>query len=243
MSEIKDIAFSFQCKESWEKMNPCDGGKFCNVCQKTVYDFSNFSKEEYQDFLQSQTVPFCGNFRKAQTVKHINRFASFQKWAYGLLISLGFISCNDTRKARGIPRDNEQGVQVNLDTNIHVEPTTEPTVVGAICIAYPDTTIAPVNEEESRRGRLLPPLRNYKHGGDEGMMKFLQENIRLKDSVFGKVVVEYKVNKEGKVIDSKILKSLSPENDKEALRIVNLLEYEASDDSSTFNLPIIFGEE
>ena len=63
-------------------------------------------------------------------------------------------------------------------------------------------------------------------GGDAAMMKFLGENMRYpedaqKDSVEGLVVIGFIVGADGSLGDEKILKSLSPSTDAEALRVVN----------------------
>lgn len=37
---------SFTCNQRWEQMTPCEGGRFCEQCQKTVYDFRGLTAEE-----------------------------------------------------------------------------------------------------------------------------------------------------------------------------------------------------
>lgn len=66
-------------------------------------------------------------------------------------------------------------------------------------------------------------------GGVYELMKFVAENLRypekaMADSVQGRVVVKFVVNREGKVVSPEILHSVSPEIDEEALRVVSLLE-------------------
>ena len=62
-------------------------------------------------------------------------------------------------------------------------------------------------------------------GGHEGMVAFLQQNIKypadaVKDSVQGRVIVQFIVAKDGTVGDAKILRGVAPSLDKEALRVV-----------------------
>ena len=63
-------------------------------------------------------------------------------------------------------------------------------------------------------------------GGDEAMMKFISKNINYPDiakrnRTSGVVYVSFVVNSEGNIRNSRVLRSLSPECDAEALRLVN----------------------
>lgn len=62
------------------------------------------------------------------------------------------------------------------------------------------------------------------------MLKYIQENLQypadaLEQRIEGNVKVWYEVNDNGVVVDSKIIQSLSPSCDKEALRVVNSFQY------------------
>ena len=62
-------------------------------------------------------------------------------------------------------------------------------------------------------------------GGVENMLKYLQQNIKypeeaIKNGTQGRVVVQFVVNKDGSIVDANVVKSVSPELDAEALRVV-----------------------
>ncbi len=66
-------------------------------------------------------------------------------------------------------------------------------------------------------------------GGVFALMKFVSDNLRypekaMADSVQGRVLVQFVVNKQGKVVSPEIVRSVSPEIDEEALRVVSLLD-------------------
>jgi len=67
----------------------------------------------------------------------------------------------------------------------------------------------------------------YKHGGQAGMHKFIQENIAQPQApeVEGVVVVSFVIDTTGAVTEPQILKGLSEEIDQEVLRVVRLLEF------------------
>ncbi len=65
-------------------------------------------------------------------------------------------------------------------------------------------------------------------GGNEGLVKFLSENLNYPDEAYnagvgGTVLIQLKVEKTGKVSNVKVLRSVSPELDEEALRVCNML--------------------
>ncbi len=60
-------------------------------------------------------------------------------------------------------------------------------------------------------------------GGPEKMFEFINENLRWPDTeadVIGRVVVAFTVEKDGSLSDIKVVKSLDPLFDKEAVRLV-----------------------
>ena len=66
------------------------------------------------------------------------------------------------------------------------------------------------------------------YGGNEGLVKFLSENLNYPDKAYqagigGVVLLQLKVEKTGKVSNVKVLRSVSPELDEEALRVCNML--------------------
>ena len=65
-------------------------------------------------------------------------------------------------------------------------------------------------------------------GGETALLKYLQENIKyppkaLKDSIQGRVIVQFVVDKTGKVGEVKVVRSVDKDLDEEAVRIVKTL--------------------
>ncbi len=88
--DIKNIELSFVCPQNWDNMTICGNGRFCGVCQKTVYDFTDKSQEEYEDIVQKHDGQLCGRFRKAQmTTPSVN----FAKAAAFAAFSLAMTGC------------------------------------------------------------------------------------------------------------------------------------------------------
>lgn len=67
-------------------------------------------------------------------------------------------------------------------------------------------------------------------GGKTAMLNFIRENLQypkdaLEQKIEGSVRVWYQVDDNGNVVDTKIVQSLFPSCDEEAIRIVKLLKY------------------
>ena len=85
--DIKNINLSFVCPQNWDNMTICGNGRFCGVCQKTVYDFTDKSQQEYDDIVQKHEGQICGRFRKAQMTPSVNLAKAAAIAAFSLLMA------------------------------------------------------------------------------------------------------------------------------------------------------------
>lgn len=87
--------------------------------------------------------------------------------------------------------------------------------------------------------------------GMDSMMRFIQKNLSYpdkakKDSIQGKIIVQFVVSKTGAIEDIKIIKSLSKESDEEVMRVVSIMprwnpgKQNGKAVSVRFVLPVIF---
>lgn len=69
----------------------------------------------------------------------------------------------------------------------------------------------------------MPETQPSFRGGKAALMKYFEENMRWIDTgsdISGRVIVQFKIAKDGTVKDPKVIKGLAPEFDEEALRLV-----------------------
>lgn len=105
MSKKFELQIAEPCHEEWDKMTPGDKGRFCDSCQKTVYDFTGMSDAQLIAFFKKPTGSVCGRFyndqlerdfeiprKKLPWVKYLFQFAipvfltSVRTHAQGILI-------------------------------------------------------------------------------------------------------------------------------------------------------------
>ncbi len=61
------------CHENWNDMSPREQGAFCNVCSKTVIDFTALSDVEVKNyFLSNHGQKTCGRFKNTQLTNSDN---------------------------------------------------------------------------------------------------------------------------------------------------------------------------
>ncbi len=88
-------------------------------------------------------------------------------------------------------------------------------------------------------------------GGNKALLKFIDDNIQYSKEmeeicVSGRVIVSFTIERDGSVTDAKVVKSIHPLFDKEALRVVNLMpkwspaKENGETKKVTYNLPISF---
>jgi hypothetical protein len=96
------------CHEDWNKMLPDEKGKFCNSCNKSVFDFSNKTDMQIKDILTAhKDQKVCGHFKKSQVDRPLNLTIDLHKlpknmsvtkmFTIALFISFGTLlfSCTD----------------------------------------------------------------------------------------------------------------------------------------------------
>ena len=88
-------------------------------------------------------------------------------------------------------------------------------------------------------------------GGTAECMKFLSKNIKYptisqENGVQGRVIVQFVVNRDGSIVDAKVMRGVDPYLDKEALRVVGLMpkwspgKQRGKAVRSQFILPVMF---
>jgi TonB-dependent SusC/RagA subfamily outer membrane receptor len=62
------------CTEKWDKMTQLDNGKFCNNCNKTVFDFTTATDNEIIKHIESMKGKmFCGRFEEGQLDRWVEK--------------------------------------------------------------------------------------------------------------------------------------------------------------------------
>lgn len=104
------------------------------------------------------------------------------------------------------------------------EPEVEEVVRGKM--PAPVDTITPVKKDESVIYGEVPYSEPQFPGGNSALTKFIEDNVRYPDTesdIQGRVMVTFKVERDGSLSDIRVAKGLAPEFDEEALRVAKLM--------------------
>lgn len=119
----------------------------------------------------------------------------------------------------------EEEIQTSEDTHEAITGPSGPQVTGPVMTG----PIGPV-EEASDEDQVYEVVENNPEfpGGDEALMAYLQKNIKYPaiaqdNGIQGRVIIEFVVNRDGSVVDPKVMKSLDPSCDKEAMRVIKAM--------------------
>ncbi len=136
------------CHEDWNKMLPDEKGKFCNSCNKSVFDFSNKTDTQIKDILMAhKDQKVCGHFKKSQVDRPLNLTIDLKNlpknmnitkmFTIALFISFGTLlfSCTDNfGKTVGEISIVEPEKIENTQNKENIEP-----LVGQIAAIPPDS--------------------------------------------------------------------------------------------------------
>ena len=95
----------------------------------------------------------------------------------------------------------------------------------AVEIAYVPPTVEEEEVEEQEIFEVVEQMPEFPNGGMAGLMQYLSKNIKYptiaqENGTQGRVTVQFVVNKDGSIVDAKVLRGVDPYLDKEAVRVI-----------------------
>lgn len=85
---------SFSCNEDWNSMSPTEQGRFCEQCQKEIFDYSKLNKAEFEEKLNSNTIS-CGRFSIDQVNSDIIAEIEIPKFVKRLSLAASLVVISD----------------------------------------------------------------------------------------------------------------------------------------------------
>ena len=165
---------------------------------------------------------------RMMTMKKSSRWNTLRALAVVPVIALALLAFANTESVAAVvtasvQQDNAVQSEVQAPEPVQVEAVTQPVEVEAEEQPVEENPVEPVPESKNvyESVEQMPEF----PGGMEEMMKFLQQNIQYpasaaKNKVEGRVVLQFVVEKDGQIGEVKVARSVDPELDAEALRVV-----------------------
>ena len=116
-----------------------------------------------------------------------------------------------------------------VDDDADVEETTIATseeTNQAVEIKYVPVAVGEEEPEEQTIFEVVEQMPEFPNGGMAGLMQYLSKNIKYptiaqENGTQGRVTVQFVVNRDGSIVDAKVLRGVDPYLDKEAIRVIS----------------------
>lgn len=151
------------CHENWAAMTPDEKGRFCQVCSKSVRDFTRSSDFEIMQDLSGNS-DICGNFRADQLDRNLSHSfinSLFAKFAVGFVLTSGGIVSAQTQHKVNPHTKTDVPIQIRGEVSQVQPPKTQPvqidkrTPLSFDKIAISDADKPNVNRQQFR---IVAPL-------------------------------------------------------------------------------------
>ncbi len=168
----------------------------------------------------------------------------------GLAITFSYIGMQEQKVI--IPQGGTRSLTVSLREALHNIPEMMVVVYAPEEKSYPVPELEASSSSSNESEIFYVVERTPEFPGGMGeLMKFLQRNVKYPTAaqqagIQGKVVVEFTVKKDGSVADIKVIRSVNPELDAEAMRVISVMpkwkpgEQRGTPVDARFELPINF---
>ena len=95
-------------------------------------------------------------------------------------------------------------------------------------VKYVPVQVVEEEPEEQTIFEVVEQMPEFPNGGMAGLMQYLSKNIKYptiaqENGTQGRVTVQFVVNRDGSIVDAKVVRSVDPYLDKEALRVINTM--------------------
>ena len=96
----------------------------------------------------------------------------------------------------------------------------------AVEIKYVPVAVEEEEPEEQTIFEVVEQVPEFANGGMAGLMQYLSKNIKYptiaqENGTQGRVTVQFVVNRDGSIVDAKVLRGVDPYLDKEAIRVIS----------------------
>lgn len=96
----------------------------------------------------------------------------------------------------------------------------------AVEIKYVPVAVEEEEPEEQTIFEVVEQMPEFPNGGMAGLMQYLSKNIKYptiaqEGGTQGRVTVQFVVNRDGSIVDAKVLRGVDPYLDKEAIRVIS----------------------
>ena len=168
--KINDARLSFICNQDWNNMEPDAEGRFCNGCQKKVYDLTEKNVAYFIKIMQENKAGFCGRFTQDQVKAPLSVDQSrWKRWLVAAMVFVGIGAIGQKVSAQSTLLGKPQAATISSDCDSRA-------ILGEVVIT----------------NRITVDDKNK-------LQKYMLSNCKLDKSVSGRFDMSFNLNREGEV--------------------------------------------
>ncbi|MGB0869213.1 MAG: energy transducer TonB [Flavobacteriales bacterium] len=228
MSNLK-LYIPNPCSEKWQNMTPTHLGKHCDLCVKTVVDFTKMNPEEIKVFFENKTEDkICGRFRANQLNNNylrINVSKSVQKLGLASILFLAPFSvtfAQDSNNIKQRPTIIEEVIGITEESAVNNHESLDSELMGDVDIIHCGDAL------DENLGSVEHPFpffhveeRAVFPGGQETLFKNIKENIGEGPfPIEEKIFVSFVIDSAGYCLKPRVIRGLNPVLKEKAIQIV-----------------------
>jgi hypothetical protein len=115
--QIKNISLKFSCNADWDSMKSINGIKYCDHCQKKVYDFTDAKQHEFLKILAENNNNVCGRFLPEQMARKHSSLPAWKKWLSAAMVLVGINVLNNRADAQDVNSQTAKQSTTKIDSN------------------------------------------------------------------------------------------------------------------------------
>jgi hypothetical protein len=168
--KINNAKLSFTCNRDWNNMEPDAEGRFCDSCQKKVYDLTDKNVAYFINIMQENKEGFCGRFSSDQLMAPLPVDESrWKRWLVTAMVFVGIGAIGQKASAQSTLLGKPQAATVSSDCDSRA-------ILGEVVITSRITV-----EDKNK------------------LQKYMLSNCKLDKSVSGRFDMSFNLNREGEV--------------------------------------------
>lgn len=106
------------CDENWDKMTPTEKGRFCQVCNKNVFDFTAYSDHQLLDYIKNNGN-ICGRLNSTQLNRPIISYQNSPGLLTRASTILAFMSSSLAVFSQNTEKPNTEVKTILVEPEVH----------------------------------------------------------------------------------------------------------------------------
>jgi hypothetical protein len=174
---INNARLSFACDQDWNNMQPDTDGRFCNGCQKKVYDLRDKNVAYFIKIMAENNGNVCGYFSSDQMMPPAPIYKpSWKTWFMAVMVFIGLSTMGQKASAQNV-------ITLGMAAPRVVDPDCEIRTLTGVVLSVPD-----LSDKDKKE-----------------LQKYMRRNCHFHKLVNRVFVFSFNIDKNGDVFNASVI--------------------------------------